>query len=63
MTTYRYHLELDDEESIFLQKLLREYLETADPDDDNPRTEYNIKHAHSILAKKYDNVEQMSGLF
>ena len=56
MTTYRLHLKLDDEESIFLGKLLKEYLETADPGDDNPQTEYNIRSAKSILAKRYDNV-------
>ena len=62
MTTYHHHLELDDEESIFLQKLLKEYLETADPDD-SLQTERNIKHAHSILVKRCENMEQMSGLF
>jgi len=55
-------LELDDEESIFLGKLLREYLKTADPDD-NLQTEYNIRSANSILAKRCGNMEQMSGLF
>jgi len=62
MTTFHYHLELDDEESMFLKKLLREYLKTADPDD-NIQTERNIKHAKSILVKRCENMEQMSELF
>ncbi len=41
---------------MFLAKLLKVYLKTADADD-NIQTERNIKHAKSILVKRCDNME------
>ena len=56
MTTYHYHLEIDDEEFILLKRLLREYIETTTDDGE-------IQLAKSIIGKGCENMEQMSGLF